>query len=134
MRAPVTEQAAALAVEMTSHALRLPTAREQVGPLAEAALRRRRRPAHLPRAHHRDRQRLLPPAVHSFPPVGKSGAPRGAISRLPSPEWAAVRLFPVVRSRAPSGGCRGHSGPNSAPIANAAAHLTTSIACQNHPP
>ena len=41
MRAPVTEQAAALAVEATSRALRLPTVREQAGPLAEAALRDR---------------------------------------------------------------------------------------------
>ncbi len=41
MRTPVTEQAAALAVEATSRALRLPTVREQAGPLAEAALRDR---------------------------------------------------------------------------------------------
>ncbi len=41
MKAQVTEQAAALAVEATSRALRLPTVREQAGPLAEAALRDR---------------------------------------------------------------------------------------------
>ncbi len=41
MSAPVTEQAAALTVEATSRALRLPTVREQAGPLAEAALRDR---------------------------------------------------------------------------------------------
>ncbi|MCY4638712.1 MAG: ATP-binding protein [Chloroflexi bacterium] len=41
MSAPVTEQAAALTVEATSRELRLPTVREQAGPLAEAALRDR---------------------------------------------------------------------------------------------
>ena len=41
MSAPVTEQAAALTVEATSRALRLPTVREQAGSLAEAALRDR---------------------------------------------------------------------------------------------
>ena len=41
MRAELTEQAAALTVEATSRTLRLPTVREQAGPLAEAALRDR---------------------------------------------------------------------------------------------
>lgn len=41
MSAPTSEQAAALRVEATSRALRLPTVREQAGPLAEAALRDR---------------------------------------------------------------------------------------------
>ena len=41
MSAPLTEQAAALTVEATCRALRLPTVREQAGPLAEAALRDR---------------------------------------------------------------------------------------------
>jgi DNA replication protein DnaC len=41
MSAPVTEQAAALAIEAACRALRLPTARELAGPLAEAAVRDR---------------------------------------------------------------------------------------------
>ena len=41
MSTPVTEQAAALQIEATCRALRLPTVREQAGPLAEAALRDR---------------------------------------------------------------------------------------------
>jgi len=41
MSAPVTEQAAGLAIEAACRALRLPTVREQAAPLAEAALRDR---------------------------------------------------------------------------------------------
>ncbi len=41
MSAPVTEQAAALQIEATCRALRLPTVREQAAPLAGAALRDR---------------------------------------------------------------------------------------------
>lgn len=41
MTAPLTEQAAAVAIEATCRELRLPTVREQAGPLAEAAVRDR---------------------------------------------------------------------------------------------
>ena len=41
MTAPLTEQAAAMAIETTCRTLRLPTIREQAGPLAEAAVRDR---------------------------------------------------------------------------------------------
>lgn len=41
MSAPVSEQAAALSIEATCRALRLPTVREQAAPMAEAALRER---------------------------------------------------------------------------------------------
>ena len=111
MSAPVTEQAAALTVEATSRALRLPTVREQAGSLAEAALRDRLSHlaylAELLQAELDDRDARPPRAPRPRGALPEAQAPRrlrpqGGAHRRPG----AARLPRELRVGRTGGACR----------------------------